>query len=68
MAQILSTVLDAILANGELNGQYLIKRSISRELPGNHRDHSSRFKYYTFVLTTTKNEENRTTGILDISF
>ena len=66
MAQILSTVLDAILANIELT---VVTSTVNiSKLPGDHRDHSSRFKAYTFVLTTTKNEENRTMGILDISF
>jgi hypothetical protein len=64
MAQILSTVLDAILVNVELT----VVTSISRKLPGGYQYNSSRFKAYTFVLTTTKNEENRTMGILDISF
>jgi hypothetical protein len=66
MGHFLSKVLDAILANVELT--IVIQRSISRKLPGDHRDHSSRFKAYTFVLKTTKSEENRTVGTLDISF
>ena len=60
MAHFLSKVLDAILANVELT---IVTSTSLGKLPEDHRDHSSRFKDYTFVLTTTKNEEN-----LDISF
>ena len=52
MAHFLSKVLDAILANVELT---IVTSTV-------------RFKAYTFVLKTTKNEENRTMGTLDISF
>ena len=51
MAQIISKIFDAISANVKL---------------GDLRDFSSRFEAYIFVLLETKNEENRTIGILDI--
>ena len=62
MAHFLSKVLDAILANVELT---IVTSTVNISKTAGH---SSRFKDYTFVLTTTKNEENRTMGILDISF
>ncbi len=50
VAQCLShELLDAILANVEMTRS--LQCRISRKLPGDHRDHSSRFKVKTFVLT-----------------
>jgi hypothetical protein len=64
MAQILSKVLDAILANVKLT--IVASMANISKTAGDHRDHSSKFKAYTFFLMTAKNEENRTMGILDI--
>ena len=57
MAQIISTIFDAILANVKLT---LVASA------ANIWKTASRFEAYIFVLPKTKNEENRTMGILGI--
>ena len=66
MAQIISKILDAILANVKLT-LVASAANIWKTARGSP-DPSSRFEVYIFVLPETKNKENRTMGILDISF
>ena len=66
MAQILSKVLDAILANVELTivaSMANISKTVGGS-PGSFQQISN----YIFFLMTAKNEENRTMGILEIWF
>ena len=65
MAQIISKIFDAILANVKLT--LVASATNIWKTAGGLRDPSSRFEVYIFVLLETKNEENRTMGILDIS-
>ena len=72
MAQIISKILDAILANVKLTlvasaaNIWKTAGGSPGSLPGDHRDPSCRFEAYIFFLPETKNEENRTMGILDL--
>ena len=65
MAQIISKILDAILANVKLT--LVASAANIWKTAGESPGPSSRFEAYIFVLPETKNEENRSMGILDIS-
>ena len=65
MAQIISKIFDAILANVKLT--LVASAANIWKTAGGSPGSSSTFEVYIFVLPKTKNEENRTMGILDIS-
>ena len=66
MTQIIAKILVAILAN--VNLTLVASAANIWKIAGDLRDLSSRFEVYIFVLPETKDKENRTIGILDISF